>query len=431
MPPRKSVRVKSAGSSGRTGGAALKKPASKRPATRSSGKSAGAARNVAAGSHGNAAGAAGRSAGAAGRTASSSGRQSGAALKKPASKRTATRSSGKSAGRAGGKTQGAGAKKAAFIRVRQPSTSKGPAAGSSGRSAGTAGRQAGTSGKSSGSSASRGTATPKRISGKRGAPVAPPPKELGSLRDYLKKPLDAAPQRFDYASKVEHFPVALNISLEDCTIAGVIHVLQLAYAELGEKFEYPGDDAVRETYMHLTDGKDVGLDLSTVIKTWATDGLFGHKAVGAPIDFRDHALLAAGGFNFGALYMQVEMPANAERQFEHHEPWDLTPKSGPALDGHCIVGTGVRPTGMDVITWGEQQSLTWSWWRYYGYSAWLIIPDVFEEAGHGAVDTVDVTLLRSDLHTAAAQTRKTGTVAGASRANSGSAIAGGSRADSR
>jgi hypothetical protein len=192
--------------------------------------------------------------------------------------------------------------------------------------------------------------------------------------------------------------MALNDTYGDCTIAGVIHMLQLAYAEIGEDFEYPGDEAVKTEYFKLTGGADTGLVEHDVLKTWMTDGLFGTKiSAYAPVNIKNRDEMAAAIYLFGSVYLGVEMPPDAETQFEHHEPWHVPLHAEEPTGGHCVVATGCNRFGIDIITWGATESMTWNWWEKYGSEAWVVIPEAFIELDHGPVWNIDVLTLQEDL----------------------------------
>ena len=156
-----------------------------------------------------------------------------------------------------------------------------------------------------------------RISGKRGKlPAAAP--SMGTLEKYVKNYIPLPPRAFDYSNRVADYPMALNDTLGDCTIAGIIHMLQLAYAEVGETFDYPGDKAVREAYMALTGGQDTGLVEHDVLQTWMKKGLFNNKITAyIPINIKNRKEMAFALYSFGSLYLGANMPYNAEEQFEN------------------------------------------------------------------------------------------------------------------
>ncbi len=224
---------------------------------------------------------------------------------------------------------------------------------------------------------------------------------MGFLGEYLspENPLPTAPPEFDYANHVGAFPMALNNTLGDCTIAGVIHLLQLAYGAIDQTFEYPGDDAVRSTYMELTGGADSGLAEADVLAYWQQNGLFGTKlAAFAPIHLRDTQLLQDACFAFGGLYLGVELPQNAETQFQEGEPWHVVNPPQAPIGGHCITASGFGNDGdLAIETWGEETSATADWWATYGSEAWVILPEAWIEAGHGVLESLSISALTKDM----------------------------------
>lgn len=222
--------------------------------------------------------------------------------------------------------------------------------------------------------------------------------DMGTLRDYMKGVLPTPPKSFDYGPLVKNYPMADNDRLGCCTVSGVVHLLQVAYAEIGEIFTYPGDADVQSTYFGLTGGKDTGCVETQVLKTWQTAGLFDTKiAAYCPVNPKDDAEMAAACFLFGGVYLGVEMPESAESQFENHEPWHLTIPRGRPVGGHCVVATGVNRAGIDLITWGAETTMTWDWWEHYGSEAYVVVPEVFVEIDHGPIVKLDITALEADL----------------------------------
>lgn len=237
----------------------------------------------------------------------------------------------------------------------------------------------------------------ERVAGKRGKQPAEQV-AMGTLNDYAKPHFPVPPKAFDYSSDVKSYPMALNDKLGDCTLAGVIHMLQLAYAEVGEIFQYPGDQVVQDTYFALTGGADAGLVEHQVLQTWMREGLFNNKiSAYAPVDIRNRQEMAAACFAFGTLYLGVEMPASAEQQFEAHQPWHIDGTPEAPQGGHCVIATGANSLGLDIITWGDTESMTWEWWEHYGSEAWVVIPEIFVEADHGPVWDIDILTLQKDL----------------------------------
>jgi len=237
----------------------------------------------------------------------------------------------------------------------------------------------------------------ERISGLRGKG---PAKKLamGTLETYVKGNLPNIPRSFDYSNKVANYPMALNDTYGDCTIAGIIHMLQLQYAEIGELFQYPGDEAVKEEYFKLTGGADGGLVEADVLKTWMTEGLFNNKiSAYAPVNIKNKNEMAAAIYLFGTVYLGVELPPDAETQFERGENWHTTFKDEEPTGGHCVIATGCNSFGIEIVTWGATTAMTWDWWKRYGSEAWVVIPEIFVETDHGPVWNIDILTLQQDL----------------------------------
>jgi len=219
-----------------------------------------------------------------------------------------------------------------------------------------------------------------------------------TLRDYIKGSLPPTPIAVDYGPRVANYPMADNDRLGCCTISGAVHLLQLQYAEIGEEFTYPGDDAVQTEYFSETGGQDSGCVETSVLQKWSTTGLFNTKiAAWVPVNPRDDAEMRAAIYLFGGVYMGVELPGSAESQFENHQPWHLTIPRGKPVGGHCIVASGYNRSTINAISWGEETALTWDWWEYYGSEAYAILPQAWIEVDHGPVPKLDILALQADL----------------------------------
>lgn len=238
----------------------------------------------------------------------------------------------------------------------------------------------------------------KRHAGMRGMRNAEPV-AMETLSSYLHGALPRPPRSFDYSTRIEEFPVALNDDLENSPVAAVIHLLQLMYAEIGEQYIYPGDDAVRivsESFI-----SDKGIPGREILNFWMQHGLFGTRITGyVPVNIFNRKEMASAISAFGGLYLGAAMPENAEEQFEDGEPWDLTyePLDGLPSWGHCFVATGCNRFGIDIVTWGEPESMTWEWWETYGMEAWAVIPQEFVEVNYGPIWSLDMLKLLRDLN---------------------------------
>ena len=211
--------------------------------------------------------------------------------------------------------------------------------------------------------------------------------------------LPAPPKSVDYQQRVKAAMInmALNDQLGDCTIAGIDHVWLWQATLAGLPYTYPGDPAVKSTYLGLTGGKDTGLQLQTVVNAGSTTGLFGHKLLGAgSIAAQDITTLKQTIDIFGSAYCAGVLPNTAETQFENNQPWTLEPGNNPGLDGHCFTLVGYDASWLYACTWGAIQQVSYNWWRRYGTQAYALIGDFYKTAGKGPV--ANYTLMQSDLH---------------------------------
>jgi len=216
--------------------------------------------------------------------------------------------------------------------------------------------------------------------------------------DYVKSGMPVPPEAFDYAKNVSSYPMALNDAISDCTIAGAVHFLQLCYAEVGETFTYPGDEAVKAQFESLGGTDQTGLVVADVLQSWRNSGMFGNKLTAfVEIDPQDTKTLTQACYAFGGIYTGVHMPANAITQFNDHLPWSVDPNNDGLVGGHCIIVSGMGPDGINAITWGNEVLIKWDWWAKYAEETWVLIPEVYVEANHGPIYSIDVVGLEKDL----------------------------------
>lgn len=223
------------------------------------------------------------------------------------------------------------------------------------------------------------------------------PIAMESLSSYLQSSLPTPPRSFDYSVRINEFPVALNDELKNSPISAAVHLLQLMYAEIGEEYAYPGDDAVRVVSEALATNDGIAtIDLLTF---WMNHGIFNTRlAAYVPVNIFNRREMAAAIHAFGGLYLGAAMPDGAEEQFEDGEFWDLSYEESLPGWGHAFVATGCNRFGIDIVTWGETESMTWEWWESYGMEAWAVIPQEFVEVNYGPLWSVDMLKLLRDLN---------------------------------
>lgn len=178
----------------------------------------------------------------------------------------------------------------------------------------------------------------------------------------------------------------------DCTIAGAAHLLDAWNWDYKSLLSAVPDatDAVKQ-YFTLTGGDDTGLVEATVLHVWRTQGLFDPASKILAYAPTEGALgIHAAVADFGGCYLGVQLPQSAEEQFQHGEPWTIVPND-PIVGGHCIVAVGYDPQGVDVVTWGRVQRVSYPWLERYCDEAWAIVSP--EQAAK-----VDIDRLLADLN---------------------------------
>lgn len=212
---------------------------------------------------------------------------------------------------------------------------------------------------------------------------------------------------FGYGQNLQ-YPMALNDQYGDCTIAGYVHGAQISAEIAGISYAYPGDPAVKNAYFGLTGGTDSGLMLSDVLNAASSsNGLLGMKVVGiATVDVTDIDLLTTVLYNFGWLYLAVNLPASAESDFAHHIPWTLSNPPDSPIGGHCIVGSGTNVLSnightnesvIDVVTWADLTECSIGWWNQYGIQAYVVVPQWYIDVQHDAIAHLDMDQWKYDM----------------------------------
>jgi hypothetical protein len=248
-----------------------------------------------------------------------------------------------------------------------------------------------------------------RKSGKRGLlleSVSP----FKPLTDYLTDDLPKPTELFIYGANLDYY-MACNDRIGDCTLAGVVHMAQIAAMLCNVDYVYPGDNAVENLYYNMTGGQDTGLTLTQVLTGLSTgDGLLGFKIVGvATVDIADFGLVERSLFNFGFLYNGLALPEVAESDFEQYLPWRLTTPPGQPIGGHCTVNNGTKndlsvEVGantrlLDTVTWASDTEMTQDFFQHYCQNAYVLLPEWYVTAGHDAVQHLDQAHMLADLQT--------------------------------
>jgi hypothetical protein len=235
---------------------------------------------------------------------------------------------------------------------------------------------------------------------KLGALAPKRPYGLSELSVYAKGKIPSPPP-FVPVPAVADWGMFLNDTYGICTLAGVAHEIMAWNVEVNENDPIPTDPQTKTQYFAMTGGADSGLVEADVLKTWYTDGLFGHKIAGyAPVNPHDLTGIHQAVAFYGGAYIGVALPASAQQQFASGQTWTVVPGS-PIVGGHCVVICGYSQTSVQIVTWGQVANVSYPWLSRYCTEVWSIIPNQFIEAGHGTTldvaSTIDLASLQSDL----------------------------------
>ncbi|TQF06998.1 hypothetical protein E6W39_38455 [Kitasatospora acidiphila] len=236
------------------------------------------------------------------------------------------------------------------------------------------------------------------VAGKFGKLAPQFPTALRDFAAYAKTPLPAPPAAVDWANNVPEWPMDGNDQYGDCTMAAAAHMIQSWNAETKESDAVPTPKDVVAEYLQLTGGQDTGLVEADVLKNWQRSGLWGNTALGyAPVNVHDLTALQQTMWLFGAVYAGIQVPANAQTQFQQGQPWSLVPdwQQQPIEGGHAIPLLGYDADYIYAITWGGVQRIAWNWWSTYSDEAWAVLAQEYKEAG--TVNGIDMAALTADL----------------------------------
>jgi hypothetical protein len=155
-----------------------------------------------------------------------------------------------------------------------------------------------------------------------------------------------------------------------CVMAGGVHEIMTLFWATRRPIPRFSTKGVLAQYYALTGGKDTGLDPVTAAKWRCKTGITDddgrpHKVKAfAALDNSDEILLAA--YLFGACGIGLELPDDAEQQFNARVPWADTKGDPKPENGHYVPVVGRNTRGMlIVVTWGRLHALSLDYLEKY------------------------------------------------------------------
>jgi hypothetical protein len=218
---------------------------------------------------------------------------------------------------------------------------------------------------------------------------SPPDDRNLMLANYLTPALPPPPASVDWLAKVA-FPSGAfgNLSLGDCTCAGVGHAIQGWTANTGTELTLP-DQMILTLYERAcgyrpnNPATDQGGNLLSVAKYVKKYGCGGHKIDAfVSADTTNLTEIRTGLWLMGGLYTGFNVPQSAMQQTEDATKagapivWDVVADDGGIVGGHCVYVGAFDAEGFDLISWGYKVRATLSFWeKYFDEALPLLSPD--------------------------------------------------------
>jgi len=170
-----------------------------------------------------------------------------------------------------------------------------------------------------------------------------------------------------------------NDEVGDCAPCGLAHASMLWTANVGS-IVVPSKADVVDFYSKLTgydpsknvtepDGSisndtDQGTVLMDMCVAARDSGFFGDKLIQfVHIDPNNQDHIRWGQILAGCLIIGVNLPSDADAEFENNQPWTLAPwyKFIQTVGGHCVLLGHCQRDMVKLVTWGRSQDAYWDW----------------------------------------------------------------------
>lgn len=194
------------------------------------------------------------------------------------------------------------------------------------------------------------------------------------LHDFLVT-LPTPPDTFDGSSGILDWGMMDNDRLGDCTCAACGHMIQAWTAMGGTEITVP-DSAILTEYMQACGynpadpSTDQGGIIANVLDYFRDTGVGGHKILAHAEVNLTQLRVEQAMYVFDALDLGISLPITAQAQVGN--VWDLAPNAQTNPDaqpgswgGHSVAAVYYSPAGVDCVTWGAIQRMTWQFFMYY------------------------------------------------------------------
>ena len=218
------------------------------------------------------------------------------------------------------------------------------------------------------------------------------------------------PAHASVAHTIQSFPVFGNDQFGDCGFAAYGHsvIARERSAQQDNRKVDLTTAQILNAYFNLTGGADSGIYLLDGCRYFKDKGV-GRDENGQPhriqayaqVQVRDHTEVKRALWQFGGLYIGAGLPVSAQGQVGGL--WDVTgpPDQGDSAwgswGGHAMYALQYDAHGLEVVTWGQRQPLTWAWWDAYVDEAYVHITDDYLRKSGKTPQGFDVQALEDAL----------------------------------
>jgi hypothetical protein len=237
-------------------------------------------------------------------------------------------------------------------------------------------------------------------------PAQPGRKSL-HFKACLRPEQPAPPASADWLSPVPEgtFGMLGNDQWGDCTCAGVAHKrIGDVYINQGGKVLSVTTTQTLALYSAITGfnpndpSTDQGAVCQDVLDYWRKHGFLGEKIVAfAKVDLSNLDEVKTAIAELGQIYCGFNVPQSAEDQFNDGQEWTVV-KHSRLIGGHCVTVGAYDKDGLECVTWGTVQRMTWQFFQTYFDEAWVIVtPDMIDPATGKDIAGFDLYALGQDF----------------------------------
>jgi hypothetical protein len=216
----------------------------------------------------------------------------------------------------------------------------------------------------------------------------------------------------DRASRVASYPMYVNDSIRDCTIAAMGHILTALEAYSGNPQALFSDEEIIRAYSAVsgydpaTGANDNGAQMQDVLAFMRSTGMTDlsgklHKVLmyASLRSPRSAQMLSACLKTFGHVYVGISCPQSAEDEFGRVWTYEA---GSPVIGGHAIGLHRRKPYGsqvgvFDFSTWGALQPATISFISHYVQEAWVAVTPDWIEMNGNTCDGISLAQLEADM----------------------------------